>query len=324
MKKYLRRLVKSNPKLKKSLKSVKNNLEKVFYSPIRIPCHANEGILNFSIKYFDRRIRSVPYKKNNFSSNEEIKIDNKVTELKNTGISKWEGLFSDPLLLEQLRKHTEDKFTEYNNKYPEGRSFDSGWYEEEDSIRYYTTNVKDFGRKRLSFMNRGSNIHKTIINSLMFNPLVEEVLTRYYHSKPHLNFLMFERLLPSNFGDSWHFDKLRDQPKAMLLLTDCDSSNGPLRYKCCTHNGKSDLLKPLNHLVFKHGVEYAYPGNYLVNKEKGSVEYGTGKAGDVIFFDTRGVHSGTQCLEGYRDAFVWYYSVETPRNRFLRIAGSKA
>lgn len=324
MKKYLYRLTKSNPNLKKSLKSIKNNLEKIFYSPIRIPCHSNEKFLNLSVAYFDERIKHVSYKKNIFSSDEEVNIDAKVNELKETGITRWNGLFSDPIILEQLNKLTEDKLKEYNDKYPEGRSFENGWSKEEDSIRYYTTDINKYGRKRLSFMNRGSNIHSTLIESIMFNPLVEEVLTRYYHSKPHLNFLMFERLLPSDQGDSWHFDKLKDQPKAMLLLTDCDMSNGPLRYKSCTHNGKSNLLKPLNHLVFKHGVGYAYPGNDLVNKEKGSVEYGTGKAGDVIFFDTRGVHSGTQCMEGYRDVLVWYYSVETPRNRFLRIAGSKA
>ena len=50
----------------------------------------------------------------------------------------------------------------------------------------------------------------------------------------------------------------------------------------------------------------------------GEIVYGCGQAGDCVIFDTLGVHSGTQCLEGYRQAYVATFAGPTQKTEKLQ------
>jgi len=132
---------------------------------------------------------------------------------------------------------------------------------------------------------------------------------------------MVERLSVTQSPGTWHFDKIFDQVKAMVLLSDVGREHGPIRYKAATHRDRPAFVDLFLHESFKrgaiHGLDYAYPPQPLVERLPHEDLFGVGRAGDVLFFDTLGLHTGTACSTGERRAVVAAYNAQTARNNRL-------
>jgi hypothetical protein len=180
-----------------------------------------------------------------------------------------------------------------------------------------STNPEVFGRRRIFFPDRGGTTGIDCVDAFYCDPMLLEVGEARYGGPCSKLGVLLELLTPSIEGDSWHIDAIEDQYKAMILLSDTKMSNGPLRYKIGSHLSSEPGYLRLLHSIFKYGLDYAYPSKGVVDKLSGEVRYGTGEAGDCIFFDTSGIHSGTRCLDGQRLALVVYLKVNSQKNATL-------
>lgn len=178
-------------------------------------------------------------------------------------------------------------------------------------------NYEQNKRLRVNFFQGQAEAAPSAIAGLLTDPRLVEIASRYFDSDTESSYVLAERLEPAPQGDRWHVDRIVDQLKAMVLLTDVEQEQGPLRYKSQTHRVPEGMSE-VYHRVFKNGVDEAYPDNELVDSMAGEVVYGCGKAGDCIIFDTLGIHSGTQCTAGFRQAFVATFAGPTHKTKQLQ------
>lgn len=138
------------------------------------------------------------------------------------------------------------------------------------------------------------------------HPVVQGFYHAYWQDLNQNSQILCEHLVPSLIGDDWHIDKPYDQMKVYILLNDVTSRQGPTRYLKGSHRTDNFHKIRLLHSFFVHGVNYAYPSPRVVTALPGEEILATGRAGDAIFFDTCGIHSGTRCFEGERLTLTVY------------------
>jgi hypothetical protein len=244
-------------------------------------------------------------------------IDKVVTDLRKDGIAVWPGLLTDSAILNPLRALMNELAAEWNQVFatqpPDARRVvDAG-----DSRVYLRSGTIQNGRTRVSFQGQQLERAPAPIQAVARDPRLAEVCSRYFDIDATCSYVLAEKLEPSEEGDWWHIDRITDQVKVMVLLNDVGMNQGPLQFKAGTHLGTPEL-GPVYHQVFACGVDYAYPPGPLVQQLAAATHLGTGRAGDCIFFDTLGVHSGTRCLSGERLALVGTYFGDTCRSRTLQ------
>lgn len=258
------------------------------------------------------KIRKQNYSTQTFTPSVEEKMANILRELRENGVAKWEGLFS-PGEMQQANQLI-DKLASTSRAVVKGlpreiegaRDVSNPKWEhtreivEEEFESYGLTDLSDiYGRVRTRVYDQPPELQP-----ITSSKVIEEMANRYYgHSTEHKRILV-EELSPSLMTDTWHVDCIGMAFKAMVLTSDCTMENGPLRYKMTSHRIASAPRKRLYYLMLRFGYSFSSLSLLEYRKIPGKVFFGTGKAGDVIFFDTSGVHSGSRCLSGKRKAIV--------------------
>ena len=142
----------------------------------------------------------------------------------------------------------------------------------------------------------------------------------------------------------WHVDSVTNVMKAMVVLDDITLQNGPMYYAMTSHACENEMVKDFKHKNYlwvspntrvgdcpripdEEVLEGNKPKslNYDPAVIKGEVfekSVTTAKRGDVIFFDTSGLHSGNLCNEGLRRVVMYSFDNQgTFLNKFLSAHG---
>ena len=99
----------------------------------------------------------------------------------------------------------------------------------------------------------------------------------------------------------WHHDLEGRRLKAMVLLTDVGSGDQPMTYVAGSHRRRHSI-----HRYHDNRLRLGYAERYTRHVEPRLL---TGVAGDVIFFDSNGLHRGTRRPTGaVRDVLVIEYA----------------
>lgn len=137
-------------------------------------------------------------------------------------------------------------------------------------------------------------------------PLITESAKAYLGKQMHIKRVMGMRYLPSTSLDKqqfgWHHDMEDKQFKVMVLLTDIGPEDQYMAYIPGTHT----LIHDYEHFLSN---KITYEDCHL---DASSVKeiHSTGKAGDIYFFDSNGMHRGTRSEGRMRDALFIEYTAD--------------
>jgi hypothetical protein len=172
------------------------------------------------------------------------------------------------------------------------------------------------------------------MDAVMHNPLIHAVAAAYFRAKPHLEYMLCERVNPDPefqgrpanpalernwFApgmNAWHIDSIFQRLKVFVLLDDTGPENAPTRIRPFSHHAVCAGFGDLLHRTFLEGRSGAYPTLEQIR----ATDYMpdallTGKKGDVIFLDPWVLHSATPCLEGRRLNLVHSFIADNPMTR---------
>ena len=242
-------------------------------------------------------------------------LDVATASLRQNGVYVWRGLFADAEWLTSAQTAMSQIVDRWEMAYGSPSSAEASIGDPEREPVLHRGNRSQNGRLRATCNSVAAAPAE--FQDVMTSAALQEVISRYFDADAQCNYLLAERLTPSKRGDFWHIDRIVDQVKVMVLLTDVEAEQGPLRLKRKTHK-YNEALEPIYYSVFTRGVDYAYPPGPLVEKMSGTEIFGTGKAGDCIVFDTLALHSGTACQEGRRDALVGTWFGTTQKTKTLQ------
>lgn len=150
-------------------------------------------------------------------------------------------------------------------------------------------------------------------NAFYENPKIREVLKAYTGTANPLGMLLAAKIeyKEGNLGSGggWHRDSpVTHQFKAVCYLNDVDEQNGPFQYIRGSHR-KGNVIRNYLNKVFKPG-QYRFTedeiSNYLAENNK-KVESVTGKAGTLVYADTKGIHRGKPVEQGVRYVLFCYF-----------------
>ncbi len=236
-------------------------------------------------------------------------------DLHREGFAWWRGLFGDPAFLETARAEVRDACRLVERRF-EGRPDHERTMNDPETGWRLDRPVAHQGRTRITVPNKPGIEKPACVRAVLGTSALAEFVSCYYGVEAWPNYVLMERLQKAPEGDFWHFDKIYDQVKAMVLLTDVGLDNGPVRYKPATHR-RPPTIDPFFHHTFRKGLSWAYPPDRVVREIKPEPVYGCGRAGDCLLMDTLGIHSGTRLIEGERLLLVVAFNVRTPKNEFL-------
>jgi hypothetical protein len=261
-----------------------------------------------------------------FPEGEEQQIEAIVGELRLNGMAIWRGLFAEADLLGEVRSTLDAGFARWAAIFREKDDSCESVIDEETHwtfVRGTKQYFERYSRTRLSY-----NYDHTppAIQKLRDDPRLREVACRYYQlDVGPCHYILGEKLSPSPVGDSWHIDRIQDQFKIMILLSDVGPEQGAMKYKLGTHQKPPPKIDHFFYQYFRAGVDYCYVSPPLGDNAPGEDKLAVGCAGDCIFFDTTGLHAGTRCQAGERLALVFGFAdVPSFRNRVLApLSGGK-
>ena len=263
-----------------------------------------------------QRFQNLRRRPRTLDTTREPKIVDAVEQLRNRGIAVIRG-WLDEETIEAGRRQMLD----IENRWQElfGDRCDEEVNDIEDDqirARFNYGNYSISGRRRAIFLAKNKSVAPPFIRGIYENPELKEIASRYFDSDTESGYVLAERLEPSAEPDKWHLDRITDQLKVMILLTDVDMDQGPLRYKMNTHRAPAGMDE-MYYRVFQKGVSEGNPSESQVASMPGEIMYGTGKAGDCFVFDTVGIHSGTICNAGFRQAYVSTFYGQTRKTNML-------
>ena len=165
---------------------------------------------------------------------------------------------------------------------------------------------------------------KIVNDVLTSNTRLTNLVNNYFNGKNHFCSTIFQTSYPvhndtvsTGFGsEGFHFDGYFKRLKAMLLLSDVNIENGPLTYvpKSNQLNSFNKLEKMKDHYLGKAIFNDEIPDHtYYTKSEEEQFKLSemsislTGKAGDLIIFETRGLHKAGVIKNGSRKVLVNYY-----------------
>jgi hypothetical protein len=115
----------------------------------------------------------------------------------------------------------------------------------------------------------------------------------------------------------WHFDRIRDQYKAMILLNEVDVENGPMKIVPGTHKW-IDKRHMLDFASYAGGQDYGDLSHALSSSYRQQTVLVTGRPGDVVIFDTRAFHAHGRPARGERlTSTIYFNGLNTALNRYL-------
>ncbi len=238
-------------------------------------------------------------------------------ELHQNGIACWRGMFSDTEFLARAKEYVV-KLSEESKKRREDDP-QKPYYIPEKSRGLTFVNCDEWmpeaemfkwGRIRTRWELSGPREGNEAAADFANDPRVRQIVESYHAAPVPVGEVLIEEVRPSLESDHWHIDRFDEQTKVFLLVEDVTMKNGPLRYKIGSHRVNSPHLNLIKFLYFKNSKEfghlYSNTNPPIAESVPGDIVYSTGKAGDVFFVDTRGLHSGTRALEGVRRMMVFY------------------
>ncbi len=265
----------------------------------------------------------VPFR---FQEAEEQQIEAVVKELRQNGMAIWRGLFADPNFLQEALSTLDEDLSRWESIFREGDDSCEQVSDEGTQCVFYRGPKKKYEYDRRTRVYYQSPRNHTSIQKMRDDPRLREVVCRYYQLgvEPYQT-VLGEKLSPSPIGDSWHIDRIKDQLKIMILLSDVGPEHGPMRYKLGTHQKPPPKVDHFFYQYFRAGTDYAYVSPPLAELAQGEDKLALGSAGDCVFFDTTGLHSGTRCQAGERLALVVTFGdIPSLRNRVLTpLSGGK-
>jgi hypothetical protein len=150
--------------------------------------------------------------------------------------------------------------------------------------------------------------HSPGLTRFFCDPRLTALAEQYYGKHAFLTRGVAMRYLPHDARENdmfgWHHDLEERRLKALILLTDLDETDQVMSYV----KGSHQLFHPYK-MFFRNSADLRY-----CKKALGSVEIlqTTGRAGDVFFFDSNGVHRGNRRREArVRDTFFVEYGIDT-------------
>ena len=136
--------------------------------------------------------------------------------------------------------------------------------------------------------------------------------------KPAL--LIVDNLQPTREHDFqwWHFDRLSDQYKAMVLLGPVDEGNGPMKIIPRSHRNER-RSRILDFAFYAQADQYDGEIGYgLIDRMRKDIVLCTGEPGDVFLFNTRAFHChGRPDVEPRLSSTLYYTHPVTPLNLFF-------
>ena len=155
-----------------------------------------------------------------------------------------------------------------------------------------------------------------LVNDLFSNNIdIKQIGERYLKSNISLQTTMAAKLTyqPGNLGSGqgWHRDSYSAQYKSMCYLSNVDEDSGPFEYVIKSHTYKNIY----NELVLNNKTKERYRfsrfepdfvASYMERFNLKSEKF-YGKKGEIIIFDSRGVHRGHPINKGKRYAITNYF-----------------
>lgn len=108
-------------------------------------------------------------------------------------------------------------------------------------------------------------------------------------------------------GGGWHRDSLGFQFKAMLYLSDVTMDNGPFQYFRKSHKRLYQLRDYFVDLSRGFADMARYSDERVAKLPQKDLVTATGKAGDLVLFNSTGVHRGMPTRAGVRYALTIYF-----------------
>jgi hypothetical protein len=108
-------------------------------------------------------------------------------------------------------------------------------------------------------------------------------------------------------GGGWHRDSLGFQFKAMLYLSDVTMDNGPFQFFRGSHRRFYKLRNYLFDLSQGFSDIVRYSDEHVSKLPQEDLITGTAKAGDLVLFNSSGVHRGMPTRGGVRYALTIYF-----------------
>lgn len=159
----------------------------------------------------------------------------------------------------------------------------------------------------------GANGESQEIQRYYENSFINKIFDIYQKSSSKNGFTMAARMVfregNTGSGDGWHRDSCEVmQTKTIAYLSDTGPSNGPFQYIKHSHSFFYILRDWL-----RYGIDpmesrvCAEKLDALIGREPDRLIEVTGKAGDTLFADTRGLHRGKPIEKDLRLAMTNYY-----------------
>lgn len=171
---------------------------------------------------------------------------------------------------------------------------------------------------RLNGIDKIDESFKKIFDDKIIRNLYELYVGKLNESYVMANKTLFKK---SNLGSGggWHKDNISRQLKFMVYLNDVDSNNGAFEY-----------LEKTNRIYTKIKIDFLNNGMFGVSnrikkvddlKNNYKIKLAAAKAGDLIIFDSSGIHRGKPIKKGFRYAVTLYSNKfnfnENVKNKWL-------
>jgi len=233
-------------------------------------------------------------------------------QLRETGFTAYRGYFRDPAALEAARgvsrwvRERADHF---------GITTEDVFDQENDALLW---------KRLLPTASRASFRMTSLppgLQPFASDPLIEKVMqlaihNDQFHIAPAL--MVVDNMMPTDVHEFqwWHYDRLRDQFKMMILLDDVTPDKGPMKIVPGTHRFHPER-RIMDFGMYAAGLDYGDVSFTLYNRLKDRTVELTGKAGDIFIFDTRAFHAHGRVKNGERmTATLYFNSLDTAPNRF--------
>jgi hypothetical protein len=167
---------------------------------------------------------------------------------------------------------------------------------------------------RIYFANHGSEL----IDDFYSDSSISDFVKIYEDSGSLVGFTLAAKISAKannkGSGGGWHRDYfLRKQTKAILYLSDTAEENGPFQYLEGSHK-YGNIKSYIEKYNFKFN-QYRYSQkevNQILDDTPNQLKTLTGKKGDLILVDTRGIHRGKPIAESERYALTNYFWANKP------------
>jgi len=250
------------------------------------------------------------------ASSEQAYICGRATQLRNNGYTRLDGLVVDPAqlalprcLARVLHKRADELSVAADYVYDprlEGQFWDREATGFNTRIAFKVGNQPSYLRPLLD----AATLADRIIEKAIGIPGV--AIER--------NLLIVDNLQPTDIVDFqwWHFDRLMEQYKLMILLTDVGAGNGPMRVLGGTHRFEG-ARRIYDFSIYAEPLHGGDPGYNVIAGRLDEIVSVEGRSGDAFLFDTKIFHAHGRPTDAERNTATLYYQPpRTPLNLFYQ------